>query len=66
MTGPRPIIFGLRIILRKYLTTASLARAKFGAVSRACQNHRTEECRHYVYDNNSILTRNLNSIFFSL
>jgi hypothetical protein len=29
----RPIVFGLRIILRKYLTTGSLARAKFEAVS---------------------------------
>jgi hypothetical protein len=31
----RPIVFVLRIMLRKYLTTESLARAKFGAVSRA-------------------------------
>jgi hypothetical protein len=31
----RPIVFGSRIILRKYLTMGSLARAKFGAVSRA-------------------------------
>jgi hypothetical protein len=29
----RPIVFGLRIILRKYLTTGSLERAKFEAVS---------------------------------
>jgi hypothetical protein len=31
----RPIVFGLCIILRTYLTRGSLARAKFGAVSRA-------------------------------
>jgi hypothetical protein len=33
LSEDRPIVFGLLIILRKYLTTGSLARAKFEAVS---------------------------------
>jgi hypothetical protein len=73
----RPIVFGLRIIIRKYSTTGSLlGRAKFGAVSTTVVRRgakiivRKEErtvSRRTVYNNNSIiLTRYLNFICFSL